>query len=239
MPIVSGSYSRLIDFETCPRKAQFKYIDKIFPPKEERETPLDRGSRIHLDAERFVRGESPLSLELKNFEKELIKLQEEQAAQRLELEQMWCFDHGWLPVDPMDFDRTFIRIKVDVLWNIAPGEAVVIDYKTGKRVGNEVKHNEQLLLYQLGAFLRDELLQNVSTELWYIDQNEVPPAKKFKRHQGLKFLKNFNDRMLTMTTAKEFPPRPSIHACMFCPYKTGRIGKRGPQGTGDCDRNPI
>lgn len=239
MSIMSGSYSRLIDFESCPLKAKFKYVDKIQLPKEDKETPLDRGSRIHQYAEDFVRGKIELAHELRNFEKEYLKLNEEFDAGRVELEQMWCYDRGWCPVDPDDFANTFVRIKVDALWNIAPGRAVVIDYKTGKRVGNEVKHNEQLLLYQLGAFLRDEALQQVDVELWYLDQNEVPPPKKFKRAQGLKFLKNFNQRMLDMVTATEFPARPSVHNCMFCPYKTGQIGKRGPQGTGNCSRNPI
>lgn len=237
--IMSGSFSRIIDFESCARKAELKYVTKVVLPPPEKESPLDRGSRIHTDAELFVRGEQPLSLELKNFEPELTKLKEEFAQGRVILEEMWCYDNAWQPIPSDAYDQTWLRIKMDACWFLEPSHAILIDYKTGKRVNNEVKHNDQLNLYQLGAFLKYPELERVTCELYYIDQDEVPPPRKFTRKQGMKFLKGFNERMLAMTQATEFPPRPSVHHCMFCPYKTGRLGKRGPMGTGHCDLNPI
>ena len=78
--IRSWSYSRLLDFEACPLKAKLKIIDKI--PEPERELPPgktehanDRGTRIHLECENFVKGQGPFPKEMKHFEAELKSVQ--------------------------------------------------------------------------------------------------------------------------------------------------------------------
>jgi len=240
--IGSTSFSRLKVYEDCPYRAKLAYVDKVPQPTDpSKESPLDRGSRIHDFAEKYVRGQIELAHELHNFEKELTTLKEhfEKRPEHVLLEQMWCFDTVWNTVPDDDFANTWLRVKLDACWflNDKRQTAVVIDYKTGKKSGNEVKHMEQMQLYQLATFLRFPEVEEVEVELWYVDQNETTPAH-FSRKNGLRFLKLFNDRMLAMTTATEFTPRPSLYKCRFCPYKTGRIGKFGPQGTGHCDLNP-
>lgn len=239
--ISSTSFSRLQVYESCPLRAKLAFIDKVAEPKPKGESPLDRGSRIHDDAEQFVRGTKDLAHELKNFEEEFQALRKRFSEQpdTILLEELWCYDDAWIPVKNDDWNSIWLRVKTDAMWFLDDDktEAVVVDYKTGKKVGNEVKHGEQLQLYQLGTFIRFPTLERVHTELWYIDQNETTDLS-FTRSQGMKFLKNFNKRFLSMTSAEDFPPRPSMHACRFCPYKTGMIGKKGPKGTGDCDRNP-
>lgn len=240
--ITSTSFSRLQVYEACPKRAQLAFIEKIQEPKSKGESPLDRGSRIHDDAEQFVRGTKDLVHELKNFEEEFQALRKRYTEQpdSILLEELWCFNDGWVPVKPDDWDNIWLRVKTDAIWFLDNDrtEAVVVDYKTGKKVRNEVKHGEQLQLYQLGAFIRFPTLEKVHTELWYLDQNETTEMS-FTRNQGMKFLKSFNKRFLSMTSAEEFPPRPSTHACMFCPFKTGMIGKKGPKGTGHCGLNPV
>src|SRR5690606_8448838 len=65
MQIKSWSYSRLTGLEQCALRAKLAYIDRI--PEPERPLPPgktehanDRGTRIHLAAELFVRGEAEL-----------------------------------------------------------------------------------------------------------------------------------------------------------------------------------
>lgn len=48
-------------------------------------------------------------------------------------------------------------------------ETILIDLKTGKRDHNEIKHAEQIQLYQLYPGL-----QQVTTELWYLDEEVMP-----------------------------------------------------------------
>lgn len=240
--IGSTSFSRLKVYETCPYHAKLAFVDKIPQPVDtSRESPLDRGSRVHDLAEKYIRGTAELVHELKNFEKELTTLKQHftERPKHVLLEQMWCFDNAWNTVPDDDFVNTWLRVKLDACWFVDDSQriAVVVDYKTGKKYGNEVKHMEQMQLYQLATFLRFPQVEEVEVELWYFDQNETTPAH-FKRKNGLRFLKLFNDRMMAMTTATDFPPRPSLYTCRFCPYKTGALGKNGLKGTGHCDKNP-
>ena len=155
------------------------------------------------------------------------------------MEDMWTFDDTWEVCDPNDYDTIWLRIKLDVLlFSASRDTAYVIDYKTGKRYGNEIKHAEQTQLYALATALRYPDVQNIITELWYSDQDEIAHMH-FTREQALKFFKNWNNKMLRMVNEKMFPAKANMYACRYCPFKTGLIGKYGPEGTGDCDLNPV
>ena len=93
-------------------------------------------------------------------------------------------------------------------------------------MGNEIKHMEQCQLYQLAAFLRYPELEEVTIELWYLDQDDLT-TRTFTRKQGLRYLKFFHDRGEKMTTETEFAPNPNMYSCRWCPY--------GPKGTGHCE----
>ena len=125
--------------------------------------------------------------------------------------------HAW--VSP------WFRLKLDALVFLSPTEAVAIDYKTGRKFGNEVKHAEQLQLYQLVTFLRYPELEIITTELWYLDQDEIT-STPFTRFQGLRFRQRFDSRGKALTTCTEFPPNANLFSCKWCQY--------GPWGSGHC-----
>jgi len=248
--IKAGSYSRIQIFESCPHRAKLAYIERVKEPERPplsngKEYANDRGSRIHDYAEFFVRGEKgheKLIPELMNFQKELTHLRSifKTDTSRLVMEDMWLFDNTWKSIPlTSDYKDIWLRIKLDVL-HLSPcgNEAIVIDYKTGKRWGNEVKHAEQTQFYALTTFLRYPKVKQVIAELWYTDQDEIA-TMTFTRKQGMRFLENWNNKMLKLTTATSFPVKANMHSCRFCPFKTGSIGKQGPHGTGHCDRNPT
>ena len=83
--------------------------------------------------------------------------------------------------------------------------ATVIDFKTGKRWGNEVKHAQQAQLYALGTALRYDEVQKIYTELWYVDQDELIPMT-MTRAQALRFFKNWDDRNSMMFACVNFEP---------------------------------
>ena len=222
--IKAWSHSRLSVFEECPKRAKLAYIDRIKepdrgpPPKGKKEWANDRGTRIHDAAEHFVRGTRPdVIAELAAFSNELRRARELFQQGIVEGEQMWCFNDAWEPIPDSDYKNTWCRIKVDLLVNLTPEYAVLIDYKTGRRYGNEVKHAEQCQLYQVGAFLRAPKLQKITTELWYTDQDEMA-TMTFTRNQGMLFLKNFNNRGMKITQAELFPSNPNAFSCRWCPY---------------------
>lgn len=238
--IKTGSHSRLVVFEQCPKHAELKFVDKI--PENPRPLPPgktehanDRGTRVHDSAEQFVDGRSDRQVaEMLNFKDEFERLRAMHKDGMAICEHGWGFDEAWSPVSFHD-ENVWIRIKTDATAFLNPAQAVIIDYKTGKRRGNEIKHGEQIQIYQLGAFLKYPKLEELWTELWYLDLNELV-QQRFTRDQGLRFLKNYNQRFLTMTTTEEFEPRGSIHNCRFCPYRTGK--NKWVDGTGHCDQNP-
>jgi hypothetical protein len=115
------------------------------------------------------------------------------------------------------WDPSWLRLKLDAMVEISPTEAVVIDYKTGRSFGNEVKHGQQVQLYTVVAFMKFPLLEKVTTELWYLDQDELT-SMSFTRAQGLRFKATFDKRGNALTSAVDFPFSPSIHACRWCAY---------------------
>jgi hypothetical protein len=227
--IPAWSYSRLQVFEQCKFRAFLAFVEKI--PEPERPLPPgktehanDRGSRIHDAAELFVSRDITLIPELQNFEEEFFRLRELYREGKVSLEGEWAIDRDWNPTNWRS-PEAWGRIKLDALVHMSSEHAVVVDYKTGKLYGNEIKHAEQGQLYQLAAFLRYPELQHIDVEFWYTDINEITHIR-YRRDQGVRFFNGFNQRAIKMTEAKDFPPSPNIFSCKWCPY--------GPKGSGHC-----
>jgi hypothetical protein len=126
----------------------------------------------------------------------------------------------WMPA--------WLRLKLDAMVMHSPRTATVIDFKTGKKFGNEIKHGEQLQLYALTTFLRYPDLEEVFAELWYIDQPEGNniTSKRYTRQQALMFKNAWTKRGLKVTTTTEFKPNPNRFSCQWCQY--------GPWNGGQC-----
>jgi hypothetical protein len=231
--IKSWSHSRAVDFERCKHMAFLKYVKRIPEPERElrpgqTEHANDRGSRVHDGNETYVRGKGDMPVESKAFRPEMEALQRLFSLGKVSLEGEWGFDREW---ETCDYKHAWLRMKLDALVFLSPHEAVAIDYKTGKKFGNEIKHGEQLMLYQLACFLRYPELEMVHTELWYLDHDELT-AKSFTRAQGLRFKNNWDQRGNNITTCTVFPPNPNRWSCQYCPYGTEEAGF--VNGTGHC-----
>lgn len=221
-PKIKGwSYSRLEVFEKCKRYAFLKFIQRIPDPRPN--PTADRGTKIHLKAEHYVMGKiDHLPQELKKFEEEFEFLRTLYQRGKVSLEGEWGFDKDWKPVD---WRSAWLRVKCDAVVWLDDKTIVVIDYKTGKKFGNEIKHGEQTQMYAAAACALYPQVETIHTELWYLDQDELTPAKH-SRSRSMIALSRFNERGLKITEATVFPPNPSKVSCKWCPYK--------PSGTGDC-----
>ena len=227
------SFSRLTNFEKCKYMAKLMYIDKI--PEPERPLPPgktehanDRGSRIHDCAEMYVRGEVELIPELRDFSEDFDELRTLFKAGRVQLEGEWAVNLDWEPVGWNSADA-WARMKLDALvLEEDEGFARVIDYKTGKRKGNEIKHTEQGQIYQLATFLRYPDLEAIDVEFWYTDLDFID-VKQYTRAQGTQYFQKYNDRLLAISTETEFPPSPSVWSCKWCPYN-GNACEHGVDG---------
>ena len=228
------SFSRMNVYESCAKRAQLSYAEKL--PEIRRpdgNKAADRGTRMHNAGEDYIKHNTDrLIPELKNFEDEFEHARALNNDQ-FSSEQTWYFDEEWNPTVSLT-DR-WLTIIIDLLVWIDPYEAAAIDYKSGKRYGNEIKHGQQIQLYQLGTLLRYPDTDFITTEIWYLDQNELA-QQRYKRAQGLRFFDNFNKRGISITTDTEFKAKPSQYACRFCPYRTG--ANKWVCGSGDCTLNP-
>ena len=224
MSIKAWSHSRLGVFEACPLRAKLAYVDRIPEPARplppgKTEHANDRGSRVHDAGEMYVKGNIELIPELKAFKPEFQALRDLYRQGKVSTEGEWGYDRDWNPIGFND-PKVWLRMKLDAMARISKTHAVVIDYKTGRKFGNEFKHGEQGQLYQLGTFLRYPELQTIDVEFWYTDQDDITHMH-YKREQGLRFFRNFDTRGNNITTATDYPAKPNIFTCKWCPYNDG------------------
>lgn len=225
---ISWSHSKLGDFEKCKALYKFKHLDKIPEPERplrpgQLEHANDRGTRVHTAAELFVNGTTTAQVdEMRKFAGEFEHLRHLFSKGLVSLEGEWAVDRDW---NVADWRTGWHRSKVDAIVFPAKHSAIVIDYKTGKKFGNEVKHAEQTQLYALNAVLRYPELEVVTTELWYLDQDDLTRAE-FTRSQILRFKANWDRRGNALTSCTSFPPNPNYFTCQWCQY--------GPWNGGQC-----
>jgi RecB family exonuclease len=226
----SWSFSKLGDFEKCKKYFWLKHEQKI--PEPERPLPPgktehanDRGSRVHDNCEGYVRGDhDALAPEAeKHFGAKLDLMRTLHAEGMVSLEGEWGFDNEWV-IAP--YANAWLRMKLDAMVEVSKDQAVVIDYKTGRKFGNEVKHAQQLQLYALATFLRRPKLEVVQADLWYLDVNEVT-SQVFTRDQSLRFIRSFEKRGKDIIACSTWPANPNKWSCQWCMY--------GPEHSGHCE----
>lgn len=222
-PIKSWSHSRLMDFEACNYKAFLKIVEKR--PDLSPKTAAERGTVVHDECENFVNGKlkTPNAIAVKHFADELNSLRDHYKAGRVSLEGEWGFDRNW---QPTEYKTAWLKIKADAVAHLRPDYAVVIDYKTGKRFGNEIKHGEQLMLYSIGTLIRNPKLELTTAELWYFDQNELASTKLPRSRMG-SVQRMYDRRGMRMTEATTFPASPNAFSCKWCPYRKADKGGDG------------
>ena len=215
--VPAWSYSTLKKYEDCPYSI---YIAKVKKIAEDPGPAATRGSKIHQQAEDYVNGtvdEMPDTLY--KFKNEFETLRRLYTDAKVELEGEWGFNLDWESVGWMQ-PNTWARIKLDALVNEDETSARVIDYKTGKKFGNEINHGQQALLYAIATFMRYPHLEYIQTEMWYLDKGETT-IKGYTRNQAMVFMPGIHQRAITMTTATRFDPKPSKTACKWCAYHKG------------------
>lgn len=225
----SWSFSRLGDFEKCKKYFWLKHEQRV--PEPERPLPKgklehgnERGSRVHDNLEGYVRGDhDALCAEAeKNFGPHVDLLRVLHAEGMVELEQDWGMSKDW---EIAPWGSAYLRLKLDALVHLSPTEAYVLDYKTGAKFHNEVKHMQQLQLYALVTFLRYPKLETVEVALWYIDGHGIT-SMVLTRDQALRFKRNFDKRGSDLVNCTSWPASANRFSCMFCMY--------GPEHSGHC-----
>lgn len=195
-------------------------------------TAANRGTQIHGECELFVTGKGDFTKNMKKFAGYFDDIKTSYELGDVTIEEDWGFTIDWEPCGYWD-DNVWLRMKLDNFITRErddagdPTKATPTDYKTGKKFGNEVSHNQQGQIYVLGSFMRFPTLEEADIQFKYLDHG-LETKKVYVRSQAMKLLPYWNKRLLRLTQAEDFPPKPNKVTCMWCPY--------GPQhGDSSCE----
>lgn len=231
--VPTWSFSRLMKFEQCPYALYLSAYKKLPTPEQDPTKGAGRGNIVHDNAEQWVKGEtedlSPVIT--KHFAGEFRVLKEDYERGCCILEEDWGFNKDWGPTT-WEADDIWCKMKLDNFRTEAPlntgvDYAQVIDYKTGRKFGNEVKHIQQAQVYMIGAFMKFPQLNHVKVEFWYFDQNSKL-QKLYSRDNLNQYLNKFTQRALRLTECDNFEAKPSKMHCRWCDYGVAN-------GTGACE----
>jgi RecB family exonuclease len=216
-PIKTCSFSGLKEFEDCKYSS---YLSRVKRFKRPSGAAANRGTAIHDLAENYVDGTlKDLPKELEDFSADFTYLRDRYRNEEntVHLEEDWGYKVDWTPTDWSN-PELWLLMKLDSFVCEDATSARVIDYKSGKKFGNEIKHSDQGMLYGIGAFERYPDLQYLNIEFWYLDHNDrMVKSMTRKRSEILK--PRYYSRLIAMTTCTDFPPNPSTHGCRWCPHK--------------------
>lgn len=218
MKRIAWSYSRLNDFENCPRKFQGKYVSKDFP-KENFDSPhLIRGRAVHKELEDAVVLGTPLDPTRKHLEPLVAALRR---SKLVIAEQQVCFnarrqEKTWFAKD------AWCRMIFDVIAGDSSHYMVNLDWKTGK-VRRESK--DQLKMFTGGIFEKYPDVQTVLTAYIWVDHPLEPPTWiEYKRRDNESIWEEFGDRSEMIQLANEagnWPATPNP-LCKWCPAAVGQ-----------------
>ena len=224
--ITSWSFSRWTCYEECPRKAKYKFIDKLPEPKG---AALERGTMLHELAEYFLRGiKKTVPKELKLIADVLKKLKKQGALAEAE----FAFNKEWKPVDWFAKD-TWCRVKADATVLPVLGKDVptvkIDDFKSGGKADklsfqDNPDYELQLELYALAGLLRYETAEEADASLIFIDHGKVIPVeKRYTRKDIPRLKKLWEKRTKRMLADTVFVPNPG-KACTWCHFRKSKGG---------------
>lgn len=226
-PVPTWSFSTLQNFEKCPKSVFFSKVQGCPDPAG---TAAQRGTQMHETIEQYIMGETAtLGASIKNFRPLIETLRTEYAEGKALVEEEWGHDIYWAPVENWANQALWLKLKLDVFQWTSPTSAKIIDWKSGRKYGNELKHNAQLQIYTLCAFHRFPQLQYVEGMMAYLDHgtnNTLEAA--YTRQEALMFESEWHLRGLRLTTTTDFIATPSSDACRWCGHAKVQEGRDEP-----------
>lgn len=225
--ITAWSFSRWDCYQQCPRKAKYKFIDRLAEPSS---PALDRGTALHLLCEQYLRGiKKTVPKDIKLIEPQLKSLKKAGALPEAE----FAFDVNWQPVSWFD-KSAWLRVKADaVVPPISDAEEPVVmvdDFKSGGKVeanGEVVAKEEyplQLELYSTAGLLTYPTAKRAKTSLIFIDHGKVVEMEDQFTQKDLPSLKKrWEARVKKMLNDVKFKPTPG-NACRWCHFRKQNSG---------------
>ena len=214
----SWSFSAMSLFNQCALRYALQHVDRV-PYARVENKYAERGVQVHSFGENYVNGKTEvLAADLQKFKPMFNAARREFKKGLVCVEQEWGFNRNW---EPVDYKQGWVRMLADlVVFKRDKSKVVIVDYKTGKRWGNELKHGEQGMLYVAAAAIRNPEAKRFNFELWYLDLNDLVPYE-YTRDDAMDFKKMFDERAADMEARvfdRNFSPTPSVQNCKYCPF---------------------
>lgn len=230
---IAWSYSRYALHKECPQHFKYKHLDKR-PEGQGSSPPMVRGNDIHQLLERYVlerlAGHRPPKLKIPGQAPwdgtQMLAALDRIMKLAPSVESEFAFTRKWERCDWRDWDRCWVRVKVDLGYYPTPSDNVTLDYKSGKM--KPAEHAEQLDLYALQRMLVEPGLKKVVTGPWYVDHEPEPRLMSvflggYKKHA--KRLKDYWERVVApLQKERKFEATPSPSACKWCPFGKSKGG---------------
>lgn len=219
----SWSFSRLKNYETCPRRYEQVDLLKNIPEGEGRSEALERGDEIHEAMHYRVQGSTPLPAHLIYMERWAEKLTRVlHPYQIIQCELKLSTDKYGKPTGYFD-KTTWLRGKIDYLRTI-PSSKVrdedlghVVDYKTGKPP--KVWDGTQLAINAYLIFQHYKQVRSVRVDYLWTEYNDTT-HEDYTRDQMPELMGQILPRVTAMERAHAtgtFEPKPCGLCKDYCP----------------------
>lgn len=216
--ITAWSFSRWGTYVECPRRAKYKFVDKLQEPSS---PALENGTKVHAAIEAYLRG-GRAPKELGQLKKEYAELRKLKPL----VEQEYAYRADWTPCDWFARDA-WCRVKVDALvppvTDAKDPTVRLIDHKTGK-LKELGEYDEQLELYGLAGLIQFPTAALSTGELWFVDHGRIVEARQtFGRADEKKLKKKWEKAVKPMLSDTVFRPKPG-NACRWCHFRKANNG---------------
>lgn len=207
------SYSRLNNYETCPKKFWHSSVRKDVVEAESE--PMRYGKLVHKALELRVSKKKPMPLNLRYLEK-YAKILADSKGDKL-TEQQLAIDNNFEPCDWFS-KQTWCRAIIDLAVVRVP-HAVVFDYKTG-RISDDFT---QLRLAGVLLMLHMPEIKTVDLSyLWTKEKKMTKYERTLDREDIKTVMLEFMPRLKRYEKAhrtEAFPARPGYLCKKYCPVK--------------------
>lgn len=222
------SYSTYDIYNQCRHRV---YLSKILNVEELRpdveQTALEYGIAVHEAIELFLKSETEELPEVaENFRQRLVDLR---PIKGLQIEELWPFTKDLEPLPGKFHPQAKLYAKADACY--VDGSTVrIYDWKTG-RIRQE-SHLDQLELYAVCAWRRNQMAKRVEGQLFYLREDKVA-TETFDKPRLAELDKKWLDIGHKILSETEFAATPG-GACQFCPYDKEDRSNKWVRKSGVC-----
>lgn len=218
------SYSKLKNYETCPKRHYEIDLAKSYAEVQEPGGPLDWGNAVHKALALACTGAAPLPKDMSDFQTWVDRVRN--GPGELLIEQKYAIRRDFAATKYFAKDVWYRGIgDVVRIWDDV---GLVLDWKTGKVLEDSV----QLMLMASCLFAHFPKLKRVRSEfVWLKDECTTPEV--FTRQEIADLWITLLPRVTTLenaTKSQTFPPKPSGLCKKHCVVASCPFHGKGPRG---------